>query len=110
MNYLNDKERNAVDRFVKRMKELLGDNLVLMKLFGSKTRGDSNEESDIDILLVLREKNRELQERIYEILFEIDPYYELRISLLIFSDFEYRKNEELSSPFIESVKKEGILL
>jgi len=56
MDYLNDKERKGINRFVELIKELLGENLVLMKLFGSKVRGDSNEESDIDILLVLKEK------------------------------------------------------
>lgn len=40
IDYLNDKERKAIGKFVELIKELLGENLVLMKLFSSKVRGD----------------------------------------------------------------------
>jgi len=47
---------------------------------------------------------------VYDILFELDSEYELKISLRIMSFYEYQKNEELHSPFIEKVEKEGIKL
>jgi len=41
----------------------LGDNLVSLVLFGSVARGDSNEHSDIDLLLVARGLPRRLADR-----------------------------------------------
>lgn len=110
MNYLNRKERNAIKKFSELVKETLGNNLISLMLFGSKIRRDFTKDSDIDILLVLKGKNVELRDKIYDILFKVDPYYELKISLKIFSKFEYSKNEELHSPFVENIKKEGIVI
>ncbi|MDI6738499.1 MAG: nucleotidyltransferase domain-containing protein, partial [Nanoarchaeota archaeon] len=54
LNYLTKKERKALEEFSFRLKDFLGKNLVFVKLFGSKVRGDFNKDSDIDILLILR--------------------------------------------------------
>lgn len=107
---LTKEEKEALGRFCFRLKNSLGNNLVFVKLFGSKVRGDFNKDSDIDILLLLRKKSLKVREDVYDILFDIDPYYELRISPRIMSSYEYRKNAELHSPFIENVEKEGVRL
>ncbi len=85
-------------------------NLVSVKLFGSKIRGDFSAHSDIDILLVVKEKNYSLREQIYDILLQIDLEYDPKISLKIFSVDEMEKNKQLDSPFFENIKREGIQL
>lgn len=37
------------------------DEIIRMILFGSVARGDDNEESDIDILIIIHHDNRELE-------------------------------------------------
>lgn len=107
---LNGKEESVIKELVKRIKLLLGNKLALLELFGSKARGDSTKDSDIDLLLVVKEKSLQLRRNIYDILFELDPYYELKISILIYSKAEYQKNEELRSSFIENLEKEAVVL
>jgi len=107
---LNQKEKKGLNKFLKRLRKLLGNNLISLVLFGSKVKGNYTQESDIDLLIVVREKTPLIREKIYDLLFEIDPYYELKISTLIYSELEYIKNEELESPFIENLKKEGVAL
>ena len=108
--YLNQKEKVSLNEFSKRLRKLLGNNLISLILFGSKVKGTSTEESDIDLLVVVKKKTPFVRHKIYDILFDIDPYYELKLSTLIYSELEYRKNEELKSPFVESLKREGITL
>ncbi len=108
--YLSTNETNAVSLFSQRVKALLKDNLLLIKLFGSKVRGDYSKDSDIDILLILKQKDYALRERIYDILLDIDLEFDPKISLKIFSMAEIKKNKELGSPFIFNVEQEGILL
>ena len=59
---LSDAEREAVRRFVERVGEELGDDLAAIWLYGSKARGDADEESDVDLLVLARggrERHRE---------------------------------------------------
>jgi len=110
MVFLTKKEEKIVKRFAQKLKYSLEDKIILLKLFGSKVRGDSSLDSDIDILLVVREKTSELRDLVFNILFDLDPYYEFKISPIIYSAFEYKRNEELESTFVETIKKEGVAL
>jgi len=44
-------DRQAVQEFVAQVRARRGNQLVALKLFGSKARGDDTPESDIDILV-----------------------------------------------------------
>ncbi len=109
-DYLTKIEKKVIIAFVRELREKFGEDILSIRLFGSKVRGDFNRDSDIDVLLVFQIKSEKVRDRVYDILFGLDPYYELKISLTIMSLYEYQKNEELHSPFIENVEKEGIKL
>ena len=49
---LTPADARAVAAFVERVRSVLGERVVAIRLFGSKARGDADPESDIDILLV----------------------------------------------------------
>ena len=79
---IDDNERNAVNAASKLLKEQFPvKNIVL---FGSKARGDDDEESDID-LLVLLERKITWQERkaIIDTLFDIELSYDVVLSPLL---------------------------
>jgi predicted nucleotidyltransferase len=108
--YFNSKEKEAIRLFAERIKNSLTDNITSLEVFGSKARGDFQKDSDIDILIVLKEKSLESKKSIFDIMFEVDPYYDLKISPRIMSLYEYQKNKEMHSFFIEYIEKEGIKL
>ena len=107
---LNKQEEKVVRKFAEKIKESLEDNIVFLELFGSKVRGDFSSDSDIDILLVVKKKTPEVRETIFNILFDIDPYYKFKVSPVIYSEFEYQRNKELQSTFVETISKEGVML
>jgi len=47
---LNKREREVIGSLVKELKEKLGDEIISIRLFGSKARGDFHEDSDIVIV------------------------------------------------------------
>lgn len=51
--YLQEHERAAVTSFARRLSDFLGDDLCQLWLFGSKARGDFQDDSDLDLLIVL---------------------------------------------------------
>ncbi|MEW5693044.1 MAG: nucleotidyltransferase domain-containing protein [Candidatus Hydrogenedentota bacterium] len=103
-------EKQAIEEFVRRVRELLGDKLLQIKLYGSKARGDDTEESDIDIMLVLKDKNPDIRMKITKIAVNVDSKYGTFTALNIFSEYEYEKNLYFEGPFITNVLKEGISL
>jgi predicted nucleotidyltransferase len=107
---LTETEQKAVERFSVLVKKKLGSELILIKLFGSKIRGDFNKDSDIDILIVVKKDRLTNKKKIFDVLENIDPYFELKISPVIFTEYEYTKNKEMQSTFTEAVEKEGVSL
>ncbi len=109
MNNLTEKEKQAVKELVDELKKLYGENLSRVILYGSKARGDATEDSDIDIMIILKDvkdKSKEL-EKVIKLTTEIDFRYETLISVTLQSDEEYLKKR---SPLLLNVRKEGIVL
>ena len=53
LGFLNQIEKKVIKSFVKELKEKLGNEIITIRLFGSKVRGDFEKDSDIDILAML---------------------------------------------------------
>ena len=86
---LTSQEQNALDCFKKNLQLLLADNLLSIHLFGSRARGEGTAESDLDVLLVLRKKDRALCRQIIAEALEIDLAYGVNLSPTILSEIEY---------------------
>jgi len=67
--------------------------IVEFKLFGSKAKNKSTEESDIDIMIELEKYNIETEKEIDRIIFEINLKYNVLISALIKNS---KKSEKIS--------------
>jgi len=109
MDHLTEKEKQALKELVDELKKLYGDNLSHVILYGSKARGDATEDSDIDILVVLKEFENisEEREKIHNVKWPICWKYDLVISVIIRNEQEYLTR---LSPLLLNIKKEGIEL
>jgi len=84
--------------------------LLWMKLIGSKARGDSDEESDVDIVIVLENVGWDIERDIYETCFYLGLKYDVIISPIIYSKKEINDTLTQITPFYRMVEAEGILL
>jgi len=88
-----------------KLKEILGDDLVEVILFGSYARGEASEGSDVDVMLVTR-RHLSLEER--DGLNEITGKYVLEKGIVI-SLIVYPLNSRMEhDPLIQRVYAEGI--
>ena len=110
MNYMSKKERYAIERFGKTVKSRLGEYVVRMSVFGSKVRGDYKETSDIDILIIVKERSLRVMDQIAEITSDLNIEYDLSLAPVVFSEEEYDMNAKMASPFSLAVHEEGLLL
>ena len=107
---LNKREEKAVRAFVAAIRKNLKDEILEIKIFGSKVRGDYSQDSDIDILIVLRERSKPFIDNIYEELLAVELEYDSKISLTIFSKSEYQHNLDAHTPFMKSLANEAVAL
>ena len=109
MNNLMEKEKQAVKELVDELKKLYGDNLSCVILYGSKARGDATEDSDIDILVVLKNiQNFSLErKKVKEISWRLSYKYDLLLTVIIRSEQEYMQKD---TPLLMNIEKEGIVL
>jgi predicted nucleotidyltransferase len=103
-------EQQVLERFKAVLKPLLADNLISLRLFGSRARGEGTEESDLDVLIMLREKNRALCRRIVAEALEIDLAYDTNLAPTILSVEEFQQNRDYHTPFYRNVEREGVSL
>jgi len=110
LKYLTSTEKSALELLISELRNKLDDQLIRIQLFGSKIRGDFRENSDIDLLIVVRERTQAILDIIAEVSLDVDLEYDPKISLIIFSIDEYNQNEAWETPFIKNVEREGIPL
>ncbi len=53
---MDEKLRTILTELRRRLEALYGERLVQMVLFGSRARGDAKPDSDVDVLIVLRDR------------------------------------------------------
>jgi len=106
MNGLKDNELAAVRKLKETLTRDFG--LVGLKLIGSKARGDSDTESDIDLVIVLKDYDWERQMAIYDVCFELSVEHDVLLSPIIYSDEEFSSPLIRATPFYEAVAEEGV--
>ena len=106
--YLRDREKKAVALFASRVKTSLGSNMLNMRIFGSKVRGDFQRDSDIDILLVVRDRDASVRDNISEIASDLNLEFDCLLSPVIYTETEYNQNRNFNSLFADNLEKESI--
>lgn len=116
MNSLSRELIDLAKRYSKALVRRFGDRLVAVTIFGSVARGEANERSDIDLLLVFSDLPQGRLSR-RNFLGECPPEIEKDLQDLhekgIYADFvEHLKveSEILSTPFLYEVVQDGLVL
>lgn len=110
LNSLNDIDRQAIREFSNKIRAVLANHLVNMKLYGSKSRGEDNAESDIDILVEIDKLKKDLWDQVMDIAFEVNLKWNVYISPRVLSSDNLRLSKWEATPFVQNLKREGLLI
>jgi predicted nucleotidyltransferase len=82
-----------------------------INLYGSVTRGETDEESDIDLLIVTKKPlPRTIRHQITDIVFEINLRYDTNFSTLVVDQASWESGTFSVLPLREEILREGIAL
>ena len=95
---------------LKELQENLQNNysLVDFKLYGSKSKGTDQPESDLDVMIILEDLSPEIESEIDDLIFEINLKYDCLITSLYFSRSELEHGALSESPIYKKIKQEGV--
>lgn len=109
LTHLTPNEQVGLAAIVDRLRQRYGDDLLRVVLFGSKARGDFDDECDLDVLVVVRAKDywrcwREITDLTSHLFFEIG------VSILAMVRDEARCEWWAAhrAPIYNSIQREGI--
>ena len=111
--HLTRNERSGLAAFVDRLRQRYGDDLQRVVLFGSKARGDFDDESDLDLLVVVRMANgdyRQYWNEIVGIAWDIELAYSIVTSLVIKDGADYETMREHQLLLARNIERDGIEL
>ncbi len=101
-----------LENYVEDIHGLYGEQLKAVILYGSYARGDLRPDSDIDIMILVDQTEREIMEKgrmLSEITFEYDFDFNLAIMPIVKNITHFNKWIR-AYPFYYNIKKEGVEL
>jgi predicted nucleotidyltransferase len=111
--HLTPNERAGLEAFVDRLYQLYSDDLMHIVLFGSKARGDFDDESDLDLLVVVRMVDadyRQYWDEIVDLSWDIGLTYGIVTSLIIKDVLCYKRMREQPLLLARNIERDGIEL
>lgn len=108
----NNKIKNLLGEVQEQMLSIFGHDLKKVILFGSYARNEADDESDIDILLLIDEEPGELKryhDQIIDVMVDLSIKYDIVLSII---EQEYKQFNKYAKfvPFYENVQNDGIEL
>jgi uncharacterized protein len=97
----------ALDAFARAVRQLLGERLVALKLFGSHARGDAAPDSDLDVLVAVEHASPALENQILDLAFHVNLAHDVYISPRVIARRIFEDPVWRSTPFIRALEAEG---
>lgn len=103
---------NIVHRFAGEIREIYGDVLKEVIVYGSYAHGDYQKNSDIDIMILVDASDTEIKRRfnlVCDLAYDFELEYGIVISPLVKNEEHFMKWSD-TLPFYRNVKQEGIIV
>lgn len=107
MARVSEETVSLLAEFRAELERMYGDRLVELLLYGSEARGEAGPDSDLDVVLVLKDlkaPSREI-DRLADLLADMNIRHGALISVLPMDSGAY---QEASGPFWRNVRAEGV--
>ncbi|MFH1564119.1 MAG: hypothetical protein ABIF11_12005 [Nitrospirota bacterium] len=108
-SYLTMVEKIGIVEFLNKIQTQIKNNLLMVKMIGSKLSKNFDKESDIDLFILVKECNYQIMHNINDICTELNLHYDINLSPIIYSLEEHNKNVYFQTMFVRELDK-GVTL
>ena len=105
---LNTKEKSALQQFKADLNQAIGNQLIELKLFGSKARGDDRPDSDIDLLVIVTTDDWRICDVVYGIATDILLQTDISISPKVISKNRLEQIQKEDTFFLRNISRVAI--
>jgi len=84
--------------------------LVDLRLYGSKSRGTADADSDIDIMIELEELTPTFYDKVFDMVFDVNLRHGVFISAVLFGRKELEEGPMSVSPLFKAIERDGVRL
>lgn len=103
---------SIIYKFSQELKRILGSKLSKVIVYGSYARGDYRENSDVDVMILVKmsdDEIRQVKNDIYDLAFDIEMSTGIDIAPIIKNEEQYEYWVD-TLPFYKNVRKEGVIV
>ncbi|HAM50510.1 MAG TPA: hypothetical protein DCP92_07355 [Nitrospiraceae bacterium] len=108
---MNERDKELILALRKKLPQALADHLKELIIFGSRVRGDSTDDSDLDVLALVDEKTPEIEQGFEDVVYQVMWDHDFRpiISLKVLELSKYRDAVKKGFSFYKHIEKEGVV-
>lgn len=94
----------------KELKEKLSTfiSIIDYRVFGSRAKGCADEHSDMDVFIEVENMDKELEEKVNDISWEVGFKNSIYISPLVFTRYEIEDSPLKASSIVKNISEEGV--
>lgn len=107
---LDDRVRHAAEELVRRLRALLGEVLLEVRLYGSWARRQAAPDSDVDLAVIVRRADLQTWLRVQEQAARLSLEHDLVLSVNLLSQREWEELQRLQTLYARRLQEEGVRL
>lgn len=105
---IQDCDRQIVLEFRSRLEAVMP--ILDLRVFGSRVRGDAQEDSDLDVFIKVADLDRSLREKIHDLAWEVGFEHDRVISTFVVTEMQMQMGAVGASPLLSKVLVEGVVV
>jgi len=106
--HIVEHDQQAIDALVKRLLMLYADDFLSIVLFGSKARGDDTLQSDIDVLVIVKDEAWAVKHAIRTLGARISLDHNVLFNLYVIAQARWTWMQEIGHPLYRHIVDDGI--
>ena len=107
---LSIKEKSVLKEFKTSLEQVLGGQLIELKLFGSKARGDDRPDSDLDVLVIVTNDDWRICDVVYGVATDILLQTDISVSPKVISKNLLEQLQKEDSFFLRNIIRDAIVV
>jgi predicted nucleotidyltransferase len=100
----------ALAQLARELRRRFGEAVIEMRLFGSFARAEADEESDVDVAVVLERADWRTRREVIDLATDVGLPFDLWISPTIFDRETYEHWREQERPLVMDIERDGVPL